>query len=332
MSNENAMRETSPGHPSPSRANYPILRGPDWQCVNPQASWQGRDSQGYFVHENKMWMFGGWYSGSEPAPRDVWHSVNGKQWTLVTDNAPWTHGDMPACMAHGGRMWLMGGRDLPTGGVSNKVWSSIDGAAWTLEGEADWSPRVCHAYAVFRGRMWILGGVSHWGEDSDATLSHDIWSSADGKTWRCEVEAAPWRKRRDARVFVYRDQLWLIGGGAQNRHTDPLTDIWRSDDGVNWELVSETVPWAGRLWFAQAVYRDRIWILGGWLPEPGNYNDIWFTEDGKQWTEVKCDKIWKQRHQPAVYVFEDKIWIAGGHAVPVSNEVWSWRPPDEWFA
>jgi len=73
------------------------------------------------------------------------------------------------------------------------------------------------------------------------------------------------------------------------------------------------VPWSPRLWFAQAVYRDRIWILGGWLPEPGNYNDIWFTEDGKQWTEVKCEKIWKQRHQPAVYVFDDKIWIAGGH-------------------
>ena len=311
-----------------SGANHRTLNGSDWECVNAQASWQGRDSQGYLVHNKRMWLFGGWFSGSEPPPRDVWNSADGKEWTQVTADAPWTHGDMPACMVHENRMWLMGGRELPSGRTSNKVWSTVNGVDWTSEGESEWSPRVCHAYAVFHGRMWIMGGVSDWNEDSDKTLKNDIWSSADGKTWKEEVAEAPWCKRRDARVFVYRDNLWLIGGGAQDRHRHPLSDVWHSEDGVNWELVSETVPWSPRLWFAQAVYRDHIWILGGWTPETGNFNDIWFTEDGKQWTEVKCDKIWKRRHQPAVYVFHDKLWIAGGHAKPVSNEVWSWQPPD----
>lgn len=311
---------------------HTALQGPDWECVNPQAPWQGRDSQGYFVHEDKMWMFGGWFSGSDPAPRDVWNSPDGRNWHCLTDTAPWTHGDMPACVVHAGKMWLMGGRDLPSGETSNKVWSSLDGIGWTLEGEAGWSPRVCHSYAVFRGRIWIMGGVSDWKQDNEQTLKNDIWSSADGVTWKLEVEAAPWCKRRDARVFVFRDELWLIAGGAENRHREPLRDVWRSADGVHWVQVCETVPWSRRLWFGQVVYRDRIWIFGGWLPEPGNMNDIWFTSDGRNWTEVKCDKIWSRRHQPATYVFQDKIWIAGGHAEPVNSEVWSWQPPQEWFS
>lgn len=303
------------------------VEGSDWQCITPKAPWQGRDSQGYFVHDDHLWMFGGWYSGGEPAPRDVWRSADGKDWEMLADQAPWTHGDMPACVFHAGKMWLMGGRDLPSGRTSNAVWSSLDGARWTLECDAGWSPRVCHAYAVFRGRIWILGGVSDWNEDSDRTLKNDIWSSPDGVHWRQETDSAPWAKRRDARVFVYHDHLWLIGGGAQNRHKQPLNDIWCSPDGVRWECISAAIPWAPRLWFGQVVCNDRIWLFGGWLPEPGNYNDIWTTRDGLSWTQVRCGKIWSPRHQPATYVFQDKIWIAGGHAVPVNSEVWAWRPP-----
>ncbi len=306
-----------------------VLSGSDWICETPQAPWQGRDSQGYFVHEGKMWMFGGWFSGDKPEPRDVWNSADGRQWTQVLEVAPWSHGDMPACMVHAGRMWLMGGRELPGGTTSNRVWSSRDGKNWSMEGEAGWSCRVCHSYEVFRGRIWIMGGVSDWKEDSDRTLKNDIWSSADGKSWNLELAEAPWCKRRDARLFVFQDKLWLMGGGAQNRHQRPLRDVWCSEDGVNWEIISEEAPWSPRLWFAQAIYRGCIWVLGGWLPEPGNMNDIWFTRDGMNWTEVKCGKIWTGRHQPAVYVFKDRLWIAGGHANPVSNEVWSWNISEE---
>lgn len=311
---------------------HTALQGPDWECVNPQAPWQGRDSQGYFVHENKMWMFGGWFTAKVPNPRDVWSSSDGRTWTEVLPEAPWIHADMPACVAHAGKMWLMGGRKLPGAENSNKVWSSTDGAAWKMEGEAGWSPRVSHSYAVFRGRMWIMSGTEHWYDDNDSTLKNDVWSSADGREWKLEVEHAPWSKRRDARLYVFRDKLWLVGGGIVSPEIKPLNDVWCSDDGVHWEQVAESSPWIPRIWFGQAVYRDRMWLFGGYNKVDRNFNDIWFTSDGRNWTEVKCDKIWSRRHQPATYVFQDKIWIAGGHAEPVNSEVWSWQPPQEWFS
>jgi len=312
--------------PVPAQA----VQGPDWVCVNREAPWQARDSQGYFVHDGKMWMFGGWFHPEKPNPRDVWNSADGRTWTEVLPEAPWIHADMSACVVHDGRMWLMGGRKLPGAENSNKVWSSRDGADWTLEAEAGWSPRVCHAYAVFRDRIWIMGGTENWYDDNESTVKKDIWSSADGKAWELQSSAAPWGARRDARLFVFRDNLWLIGGGTLHPVTAPRNDVWCSADGVEWDQVTANAPWEPRHWFAQVVYRDRIWIMGGWNPQHQNFNDIWFTENGRDWTEVECSGIWTPRHQPSAYVFQDKVWIAGGHARPVNSEVWSWHVPPDW--
>lgn len=311
-------------------ASPKTIQGPDWHCVTPRAPWQGRDSQGYFVWNDHLWILGGWFSPQTPNPRDVWRSPDGIHWQQIVEEAPWVHSDMSACLIHRGKMWLMGGRRLPGAENSNEVWSSTDGAKWQLEGNAGWSPRVCHSYAVFRDRIWIMGGTENWYDDNEQTLQNDVWSTADGREWRLEVAAAPWSKRRDARLYVFEDHLWLIGGGSWKPETKPLNDVWRSADGIHWERVCEQAPWRARLWFAPAVYRNRLWLLGGWNPTDGDFNDIWCSTDGREWTLVACDVIWSRRHQPSAYVFDDALWIVGGHAIPVCSEVWSWRLPADW--
>ncbi|HRU06273.1 MAG TPA: galactose oxidase [Candidatus Brocadiia bacterium] len=302
----------------------------NWEKVTDQAEWQARDSAGEFVFMDHMWILGGWFSPQTPNPRDVWKSADGKHWTRVVETAPWEHSDLSAVMVFRDKMWVMGGRKLPGAANSNKVWSSTDGAQWVLETEsAAWSPRVSSSFAVFKDRMWILGGTENFYDHSDAMVKNDVWSSADGRTWDLVTPNAAWPKRAHAQAIVFDNKLWIMGGGLWHPQHAARNDVWCSEDGEHWTQVTPAAAWKPRLWFSTVVYRDRMWLLGGWSKENGNFADVWVSDDGANWTEIKCGVIWKARHEHSSFVFQDRIWVAGGHADPVNSEVWSlWAPPD----
>ncbi|HJN16310.1 MAG TPA: galactose oxidase [Armatimonadota bacterium] len=309
-----------------------VKQGPDWVCVNEQADWQARDSAGEFVFDNQMWILGGWYTPQVPNPRDVWKSPDGVEWTQTVEVAPWEYSDLSVALPFDGKMWFMGGRKLPGKENSNEVWSSTDGAEWTLETDhAGWCPRVGMSFVVFKDRMWVMAGTENFYEDNDDTLKNDVWSSADGKTWKLETENAGWAKRTHAQAVVFDGKIWIMGGGRWNPETVPRNDVWCSEDGVNWTEVTAGAPWGTRMWFSSLVYRDRLWVLGGWSRDHGNYGDVWYTKDGKDWTELKSDVIWKARHEHSSYVFKDKIWVTAGEAQPLNSEVWTLEMPDGWF-
>jgi len=306
-----------------------------WVQETKEAAWKARDSQGEFVFKGNMWILGGWYTPQLPNPRDIWKSPDGKNWKLVLDKAPWEHSDLSASLVFKNKMWMMGGRKLPGTNCSNQVWSSKDGEKWILETtNAAWSPRLAPGFVVFKDRMWILGGTSDFYKNNDTTLFNDVWSSADGKNWKLELANAPWSKRTHGKAIVFDGKIWIIGGGTRAPKANSLNDVWSSVDGVNWTLVTDSAAWAPRIWFSALVYRNRIWVLGGWS-ESGNIGDVWYSKDGKNWTEFKSDIQWTKRHEHSAFVFKDKIWIAGGAAEPdykLDSEVWSLSLPEKWFA
>jgi len=304
----------------------------NWVCETQEAAWQARDSHGEFVHDDHMWILGGWFTSQTPNSRDVWKSPDGKQWTCTVQEAPWEFSDLPATMSFQGRMWLMGGRKLPGAENCNEVWSSDDGAAWTMETDhAGWCPRVSPSFVVFKDRMWVMGGTENFYEDNDETLKNDVWSSENGKDWALEVEHAPWSKRTHAQAVVFDGKIWIMGGGAWRPDTIPLNDVWCSADGVKWTQVTSDAPWLPRMWFSCVAYRDRLWVLGGWNREDGNFDDVWHSTDGQDWTRLSSEVIWSKRHEHSAYVFHDKIWVAGGHAEPLNSEVWSLYVPPTFF-
>ena len=307
-------------------------KSPDWVCVTREAAWQARDSQGKLVYDDHLWILGGWFTPQTPNPRDVWKSPDAKQWVCTVEVAPWEYSDLPATMAFKDKMWIMGGRKLPGAKNCNEVWSSVDGAEWTLETDnAGWCPRVSPSFVVFKDRMWIMGGTENFYDDNDETLKNDVWSSANGKEWKLEVQNAGWSKRTHAQAVVFDNKMWIMGGGHWHPETIPVNDVWCSEDGVNWTQVTEAALWKPRLWFSLVVYRDRLWILGGWSKEDGNFGDVWHSKDGANWTELKSGVIWTKRHAHSAYMFQDKIWVAGGHAEPLNSEVWSLEIPETWF-
>jgi hypothetical protein len=308
-----------------------VKRGPDWVRVTEAAPWRARDSQGEFVHDGHLWILGGWVSAKAPNLLDVWKSSDGRDWVRTLEAGPWVQTDLPVSLEFQGKMWLMGGRKVPGTECSNKVWSSADGVDWTLvTPDAGWSPRVAPAFAVFKDRMWVLGGTEDAYRNDDETMFNDVWSSADGKDWKREATNAGWSKRANGQAIAFDGKLWIMGGGARNPRAVPTNDVWCSEDGANWRQVTPAAPWKPRLWFSTVVYRDRMWVLGGWSEADGNFGDVWYSKDGRTWTELKSDVIWTRRHEHSAFVFQDKIWVAGGAAEPsykLNSEVWSLEVP-----
>ncbi|WP_276347600.1 hypothetical protein [Daejeonella sp. JGW-45] len=307
----------------------------DWKLETPNAAWQARDSQGELVYRNKLWIFGGWFNSKEAPPRDVWSSRNGRSWDLVNSEAPWIHSDLPMSIVFKNRMWMMGGwynGRLPGHSASNKVWSSKNGRQWHLATDnAAWTPRIASAIVEFKGRLWLMGGIEDYYFGTDKSLKNDVWYSANGKDWSLATANAGWSPRAYHQAAVLNGKIYVFGGGNYVPQYSAFNDVWSSEDGINWVRVSESAPWHARLWFSSVVYRNRIWVIGGWSNNPyKNYQDVWSTKDGKTWEQLQSDISWKERHEPSAFVFKDKIWVAGGMTPPLTNDVWSLKLPKDW--
>jgi hypothetical protein len=266
----------------------------------------------------------------------VWSSADGKTWKKVTDDAPWKHSDLPMSLTFQDKMWMMGGwynGRLEGHSASNEVWSSSDGATWEqATSSAGWSPRIAAAVVEFKGKMWMLGGTENYYFGDEASLKNDVWYSSDGRDWKLATADAGWSPRAYHQAAVLNDKLYIFGGGNYVPQYHAKNDVWCSEDGVHWTQVTGDAPWNPRLWFSSVVYRDRMWILGGWSNNPSkNWGDVWYSKDGKDWRQLKSEVTWKERHEHSAFVFQDKLWIAGGHAQPLSSEVWSLEIPENWF-
>ncbi|MGN6495456.1 MAG: Kelch repeat-containing protein [Agriterribacter sp.] len=311
------------------------MPSPAWVQQTANASWQPRDSQGEVVFKNKMWILGGWFNSKEAPPRDVWSSADGSNWKLVTPQAPWVHSDLAMSIVFKNKMWMMGGwynGRLPGHSASHEVWSSKDGKKWKQEtAAASWSPRLAAAVVEFKGKLWLLGGSENYYFGNASSLKNDVWYSDNGKEWKLATNNAGWAPRAYHQAVVLHDKLYVFGGGNYVPEYFACNDVWSTEDGVHWTKLVDKAPWHERIWFSAVVYRNRMWVIGGWSNNPyKNWSDVWYSADGKQWSQYSAAPAWKERHEPSAFVFKDKIWIAGGMTPPLVNDVWWLQLPANW--
>ena len=306
-----------------------------WNLETQHAAWQARDSQAELVYKNQLWIFGGWFNSNEAPPRDVWSSSDGKDWKLINNSAPWIHSDLSMSIVFRKKMWMMGGwynGRLKGHSASNKVWSSTDGIKWKSETEnAAWTARIASAVVEFKGKIWLLGGTENYYFGDKGSLKNDVWYSSNGKDWKLATSDAGWSPRAYHQAAVLNGKIYVFGGGNYVPEYHAKNDVWSSGDGIHWTKVIDKAPWSERLWFSSVVYRDRIWMMGGWSNHPyKNHSDVWYTKDGKNWEQFKSDIVWKERHELSAFVFLDKIWVAGGMTPPLMNDVWTLKLPEDW--
>jgi len=297
----------------------------NWEQITGEASWPKRDSHGFVVYKNKIWLMGGVDGttrmiapgnvdyGNAPHFRDVWSSSDGINWQQNAKNALWGDRRSMQVVNFKGKMWLMGGWG-PELSSKNDVWSSEDGAKWKLESaSANWSPREGHQVLVFKNKLWLIGGVRY----DRHKVFNDVWYSEDGINWIEATKNAEWAPRWDFSATVFKDKIWMTGG--MDLSQGMFNDVWYSDDGVSWKLANGNPPFSTRQGFI-TEYSGKLWIIGR-LNDVTNkgVNDVWYSDDGVIWEKTTNDPLWTGREDFGAVIFQDKIWIFGG-----MDKNWQW--------
>ncbi len=143
--------------------------------------------------------------------------------------------------------------------------------------------------------------------------------------WTLATSTAPWGERDAHSVSVFKDYLYLIGGLQGNKavakggtieywNAPHMSDIWRSADGENWELVTDKAPWHNRRSVTTVVFQDKLWLMGGWDQYDYKYdNRIWFTEDGTHWKlATSTPTRWPGREGHTLNELNGRLWLMGG--------------------
>lgn len=104
-----------------------------------------------------------------------------------------------------------------------------------------------------------------------------------------------------------------------------------------WTLVTNQAAFAPRDGAGALVFKDRMWLLGGWNPRdeknfPSDCNsEIWSSVDGAKW-EFVTHAPWEERHTAGYVVYKDKMWIVGGDPIQnhYQNDVWNTEDGINW--
>ncbi len=277
------------------------------------------------------------------------------EWEKITANAEFAPRDGAGALSFRGKMWLLGGwnpsaaqREFFPLICNNEVWSSENGTHWKLikpntfkdrsfDATIDWEGRHTAGYAVYRDRMWIIGGDCNQGH-----YQNDVWSSQDGVTWQLvnRGHSTPWAPRALHYTVVHDEKIWVIGGqtmpGFAQSDEKFYRDAWSTTDGVSWTKVEPHEPcWSARGMIGGAAVKDgRIWILGGGTydtPQTPNrkfHNDVWSSADGIHWTEHVANAPWHPRQYHDVAVWDERLWVLEGYHADGGNRRDVWHSKD----
>ncbi|TGX46432.1 calcium-binding protein, partial [Sphingomonas naasensis] len=303
-----------------------------WRFVG-VSPFEARDGHGLISYHGKLWSYGGWNPlDSENFPQitnnEIWVSTDpgANVWQLATPHAEWDPRHTFGTVIHDDHVIIIGG-DVIQGKYQSDVWSSDDGYTFTLlNGDAPWGPRTLFLSASFQGQIWVFGGqtLSEFAGGGPDIAYRDAWKSADGITWTQAATDLPFLPRGLVDNLVELDgYLWAIGGGMYATAGSPFehrNDVWRSADGINWELVLDHAPWEARRYGSVEVYDGRLWVVGG-VNENGNIADSWMSEDGINWISVPAP--FSPRHAAGLAVHDGQMYLTSADLA--ANDIWVLR-------
>lgn len=162
-------------------------------------------------------------------------------------------------------------------------------------------------------------------------------------TWQKVITTIPWSPRDSHGVVVYNNKLWLMGGLNGNNFVERpevvkyekaphFSDVWVSEDGINWNLITDKAPWGKRRSIQVVVFQDKMWLIAGWGPWTGLESAIWYSQNGINWTKVNTN--WPAREGHQLVVFKNKLWLIGGvnyDKYKTKNDVWYSDDGLNWF-
>jgi hypothetical protein len=105
------------------------------------------------------------------------------------------------------------------------------------------------------------------------------------------LEHGPFRERAIPAGDIYNGTFYIMGGRNHVVHFE--SDIWKSDDGLNWEQVKANAEWGAR------GYMDAVFLSNGTMVMMGGqdlwkcFSDVWVSHNFAQtWTKILDDAPW----------------------------------------
>ncbi|MGV8954788.1 MAG: hypothetical protein ACOH2M_27065 [Cypionkella sp.] len=278
----------------------------------------------------------------------LWKALG--QWRAPSLSNGWTGRDGVGLLSLGDDLYMLGGWNTAWTAphTTNEVWRSSDeGQTWTQLANAPWTPRHSAGWLVHDGKIWVIGG-----DVNSKLYQKDVWSF-DGTTWvQVSANAAPLSAGRVLhQVYSHAGKMWVVGGQTVDDYPPPTgpaspvstktgvpyyDDVWSSEDGATWTLVSDGHSWSPRgLIIGNAVKDGYMWIVaGGAYDTEGNprvyKNDVWKSADGVTWTQVTANGGFPARQYcNALVLGEDLVLIAGWDGAN-RDDVWASKDGVAW--
>ncbi|KKP32456.1 MAG: hypothetical protein A2360_00085 [Candidatus Staskawiczbacteria bacterium RIFOXYB1_FULL_32_11] len=244
--------------------------GKIWKLENASAPWGKRRSIQVVEFKNKLFLLGGW--GPEIGYKnDIWTSEDGINWKLEKENAEWSKREGHTALVFDNKIWVIGGVTYDSHKLTNDVWSSEDGIFWQKATDnAGFELRWDHVALAFNNKLWVIGGMGF-----DNKVFNDVWSSEDGIVWKQEVASAPFASRQGGGLVEFENKLWLISRLNADIYGAGVNDVWFSDNGINWQKTETDPEWSGREDVGVAVFKNKIWVVGGMDKDFVWENDVW---------------------------------------------------------
>lgn len=210
-----------------------------------------RHSFGLCKHDNKVYLIGGYYSGSAPIAQ-VYVTSDMVHWTRLKGSNLTSRSGF-CTYSFNQRLWAIGGSDAAS--PTNNVWWSKNGISWTQENNAPWAARTYATGVVYNNSIYIMGGVG-------AARYNDVWYTKDGRHWTRIEPAANWSARGGMVVESMGSKLVLVGG--QTGVGTYSGELYHSKIGNNWKLGDNQVPMAANIRNQSMNYfNNRLFSFGG---------------------------------------------------------------------
>lgn len=249
--------------------------------------WSAREGLMVVEDASGIVMVGGRANLGLAAQHDVWRTPNGSSWERLPD-APFAGRAYHAMLSHGACIFVMGGQTVALLGdpFFNDVWRSCDGGeTWDSLGHAPWQPRAGLAFATHNGRMVVAGGCFGSSIGAGRKFLNDVWATRDGASWELLTANASWSARSGPRLVDFNGRLLLLAGEVGFTADTQLGDIWESDDGATWTLLTATPAFSARSGHGVVNAGGSLLLIAGWH-DAKCLHDQWLSEDGVVWRMV----------------------------------------------
>jgi PKD repeat protein len=269
--------------------------GNNWIQAVQNAGFEARSEHGTVVFNDKLWVIGGltdyvnetgWHFPT--IKNDTWYSTDGMTWTEATSSAGFPPLRYTKSILFNDRILLFGQGVSSPGDLKSDLilWSSGDGVHWNQS----FLPSINYynrlTPSVKDNRIWVLQYAADGG----------FWNSLDGNNRT--VATMPPISETDYAIYtdsltVADNKFWLFR--APMPRVDGTVvyekvhgEIWYSDDGYHWVLVTDDVPFANgvrglndfhliafdnKLW----AYMDRL-VSKPFSNEWDNKMEIWYSD------------------------------------------------------